>query len=714
MGESSILLKGIQPEELKRTALLLETLHSMEMHEEKERLLMHNERVLDALKKHPKITNIINKLDVYAKVCLLQLIAIGQLDQVVGNDDSVWDDREAVKQFINTLKCLDSFYLPLGGIVGYHYTLCQKLVQKDEINCDYSIPPFFELNIPKDKYEAQQKGIESMSEFAEIYVLGGAADRLHFTDPLTGEHLPAAFLPFQGRSLLEELIRDLQAKEYLYYKLYGKQQRTPLVMMTSEKLHEKIEAFCKDRQGFGRPPELIKYTTQPLVPLISSDGDWCIESPLHLHLRPGGHGVIWKLAEDQGVFDWLLQKNRKYLLIRQINNPLSGIDGGLFAFAGTGWKKKKEFGFISCDRLPGAKEGINALLSCCEGNKKRFAVTNVEYTNLPPKLALNDMQGQSYLANTNILFAEIAALRKAVLKNPFPGLIVNMKTIVETPKGEVHAGRVESLMQNIADAILSKPMPLNSLPNAEDLPSFIIRYPRNKAIAVTKKEYKEEEGLLETPPGAYYAILGNYYTLFKEHCRIDILKAGTEEEYVENRWGFLAYLHPALGPQFDIIAQKIREGKIAEGSTLELEIAELDLLNLDLKGSLSIIADSPLGSQDSRGELQYSHSGGKCTLRNVVIRNQGIDKAKTVPWKKRLNFKEKLEIILQGNGEFHASNVTFTGNHQFIVPQGHRMKVTEEKGGLKVALQEISTPSWWWDYSFGSDNEIVIRKMAQA
>lgn len=59
-------------------------------------------------------------------------------------------------------------------------------------------------------------GYSSLDEFqglphlGEIYPLGGSADRLGFVDPDTGECLPAAMLPYCGRTLLEGLIRDLQ------------------------------------------------------------------------------------------------------------------------------------------------------------------------------------------------------------------------------------------------------------------------------------------------------------------------------------------------------------------------------------------------------------------------------------------------------------------------------------------------------------------------
>ena len=66
--------------------------------------------------------------------------------------------------------------------------------------------------------------------------MGGAGDRLRLLDEKTGKPLPAAMLKFCGRTLLEGLLRDLQAREYSFYKLTGKRVITPVALMTS---HEK-------------------------------------------------------------------------------------------------------------------------------------------------------------------------------------------------------------------------------------------------------------------------------------------------------------------------------------------------------------------------------------------------------------------------------------------------------------------------------------------
>lgn len=58
---------------------------------------------------------------------------------------------------------------------------------------------------------------------------------------------------------------------------------------------------------------------QPLVPVVAADdGRWLMHEPLQCILKPGGHGVIWKLAHDEKVFDWFRERGRKAAIVRQI------------------------------------------------------------------------------------------------------------------------------------------------------------------------------------------------------------------------------------------------------------------------------------------------------------------------------------------------------------------------------------------------------------
>lgn len=157
-------------------------------------------------------------------------------------------------------------------------------------------------------------------DLGEIYPLGGAGDRLGLVDSITGECLPAAMLPYCGRTLLEGLIRDLQAREFLHFKVFGEQCITPVAIMTSsvKNNHEHIFALCEKHGWFGRGKEKFQLFEQPMVPVVAAeDGQWLINEPLSLVCKPGGHGAIWKLAHDKGIFQWFYSHGRKGATVRQ-------------------------------------------------------------------------------------------------------------------------------------------------------------------------------------------------------------------------------------------------------------------------------------------------------------------------------------------------------------------------------------------------------------
>ena len=56
-----------------------------------------------------------------------------------------------------------------------------------------------------------------------------------------------------------------------------------------------------------------------MVPVVSAeDGQWLLPEPLAPMMKPGGHGAIWKLMLDRGVFDYFSQRRRKAAIVRQI------------------------------------------------------------------------------------------------------------------------------------------------------------------------------------------------------------------------------------------------------------------------------------------------------------------------------------------------------------------------------------------------------------
>lgn len=136
----------------------------------------------------------------------------------------------------------------------------------------------------------------------------GAGDRLGLQCEETGEPLPAAMLLYCGRTMIEGLIRDLQAREYLHYQIFGCQHVTPIAIMTSDAKgnHARVSAVLEDHDYFGRPASSIQLFCQPLVPVLEvTEGRWLLPEALRPSFKPGGHGAIWKLMWDKGIFKWL-------------------------------------------------------------------------------------------------------------------------------------------------------------------------------------------------------------------------------------------------------------------------------------------------------------------------------------------------------------------------------------------------------------------------
>lgn len=70
---------------------------------------------------------------------------------------------------------------------------------------------------------------------------------------------------------------------------------------------------------------------QPLVPAVSAeDGQWMVMRPFAPVCKPGGHGAIWKLAYDKGIFKWFHDYGRKGATVRQVRLAISSILNVIF------------------------------------------------------------------------------------------------------------------------------------------------------------------------------------------------------------------------------------------------------------------------------------------------------------------------------------------------------------------------------------------------
>lgn len=699
---------------------------------EKIKLLDEFSTTKSYLKKHPKMKEILSQASPEETLFIKSVLAIEQ-GPVVFREYPQEIHDPAWQQIFVILRNLERHYSSIGGIIGYHVAVLKRIVGHSEPpeehqKVNYLHPVGIDIShYTSDVKSFVKAGILSMGQFAEMYAVGGAGDRLNLLDEQSGEALPAAQLLFTGFTLLEGLIRDLQAKEYLFYKLTGKQVITPIAMMTSYEKdnHERIVSLCEKNHWFGRKKEEFYFFIQPQVPMVTVQGDWVMKDQMQVVVKPGGHGMIWKLAQDENVFDKLLAEGRRYVLVRQINNPIAGIDYGLLAFLGYGYSHQKLFGFSSCPRRLNTSEGMDVLLERVKKDGVEYCITNVEYT-VFEQHGLKDQPSEAggehslFPANTNILFADLRVIQRAIPNVPIPGMMINMKnkvchTNAEGEKEEIQAGRLESTMQNIADYIADHYS--NNLPEItpEDLRSYITYNDRLKTISVAKKSYLPGGSLLETPEGCFYDLLLNYHQLLKEYCGIELEPFPKQQDYLQNP-SFLFYFHPALGPLYQIIQQKVQGGKFYAGAECVLEIAELEIKNLHLQGSLHILSECFLGKKDEEGTIRYSEESGKCRLLNVTVKNKGVNyqHPDNQYWKHQIHRHECMKIVLHGNAEFFAENVTFNGSHQIEVPDGHRMIALEKKGKVVFQLEKIAAPTWFWTYNFDHEDNIVLEVTTRA
>jgi UTP---glucose-1-phosphate uridylyltransferase len=574
------------------------------------------------------------------------------------------------------LEKIEDFYAPCGGVLGYHYEFLSRLsteVHSLELEC----PDCFDLRSDSlEKQLAIAKGVKHLPNLGEIFVLGGLASRLNLKDE-KGASLPAALLPFRGKTLLEHLLRDVVGKEALYERLYGESITIPICMMSSDITHHypKIVEQCDALvQKYQRPKESIRLFTQIGVPVLDQQGVWQCDESGDFVVQPGGHGALWRTALQQGIFSWFESKGVASVLVRQINNPVAGIDSGLLALVGESVRTCSFFGFASCPRPVSAEEGMLALVKQKEG----VTLSNIEYTDFK-KYGLEDVPNEEgyslYPANTNLLFANLKALKEKIIKTPLAGMTVNMK------QGGI--GRLESMMQSVSDLFLS--------PTKESLPLLMTYNQRHLTLSSSKKAFSSSQNMLGTPEKAFFdGAMATHELLVRSGFALPSFS--DLETYLEEGLSYYCSYHPALGPLFDVISQKIRDGKLFSNSHLNLELSEAFIRRLTLKGAFLV---------------ESSTLEGYCLLEDVEVENQGGEVSAPF-WKQKWHFHEKAHIQLQGKSAFIARGVSIKGNQSFVVPKGELWELSPS-GIEKRRLPSDFHP---WDYSITEEGEIAFQQGA--
>jgi hypothetical protein len=707
--------------EMVRLKELLAQLVEKKSYVEKIVLLDELAEVQDRLASPSPIRSFIAGLSQDCEYVIKSVFAIKQGSQIFSFSPPILNPIPHYRQLLEDLLVIENFYQDIGGIIGYQCLVLSLLVGEEENENGVAVYPPQGIDLSNEETPSVRhailEGIKSQKTVVEFYPVGGAADRLQLKDQTTGQGLPAACLVFQGKHLLKSMIQDLQAREYLHYKLFDAQVTTPVVLMTSKvhHNHDYVKDVCLQNKWFGRPSKSFRFMTQPSVPVFTKEGNWCLQKPLKLLLRPGGHGVIWKLAKEKEVFTWLRSCGKTKGVVRQINNPMASVDYGLTAFLGIGYEHDKTFGFASCERRVNAHEGMVVLKEISLSEKKEQVLTNIEYCDFQ-KYGIKDIPKDEtssfslFPSNTNILFVDLDSVRKAVETVPFPGLLVNFRMgahyLQNQGAKKEKLARLETTMQNIADAFREPA----SQDRSQLQKTYVTFNHRRKTISTTKRQKSGKDQLLETPEGCFYDFMQNAQELLSEKCGMKLAEIQDETAFLKQGPPFLFNYHPALGPLYRIIQQKIQGGELSSGAELQLEIADLSMHTLFLKGSLLIFAENVMGHEGSDETVTYSSKTGQCILENVRVENQGINWGANdhLFWKHEISRKESLTIRLKGHSRFEARNITFKGNQTIEVPDGMHMIAREIEGKLTFETHPFFEETPFWSYEIDAEERICL------
>ncbi|MDF2550189.1 MAG: hypothetical protein K0S07_1256 [Chlamydiales bacterium] len=625
-----------------------------------------------------------------------------------------------VENLLNVLQPVEHFYRQIGGVAGYYLRVLKlilqhKLGEEEKGLSRYLKPAVFDVRQnSQDVRQAILWGIEHLKTAAAIFPVGGAGDRLNLQDA-NQEPLPAALLSFCGITLLEGLIREVEGWEALYFQLKGQKITLPIALMTSHEKnnHTHILRILESQQWFGRGPESFFLMVQPLVPVITEEGEWLMKKPGIPFLKPGGHGALWKVSKDAKLFEWLEGKGCDHVFIRQINNPLGGLDYGYLPLLGLGGQHQKAFGFASCQRRLNSQEGMNVIVErgiSGEGESGfTYALTNIEYTEFTKGVQEHPFESyDDYPCNTNILFANLKAVKEAVERDPLPGALVNLKSTAPYADSsgevrEVRIARLESTMQNIADTLKdTSSKQLDSL-KWNTLSSFATFAERQKTISSAKRSFAGD--IEDTPEKAFYDLQTNYRQIL-ELAGVDMPKLTGLDSFLA-RPPFYVYLHPLVGPLYDVIRQKIAGGKLSLGSELQLSAHEVHLKNVQIQGSLCIQATALVDYSES---IAFDRTG-RVELIDVSIANEGLKPRQRDPiWQNQLEREGLFSLTLFGNAEFYAEGVAFHESEEILVEDGWRMSVFKEGGQRQIVKEKIEKSSWRWTYALTDDLYIALKK----
>ena len=68
--------------------------------------------------------------------------------------------------------------------------------------------------------------------------------------------------------------------------------------------------------------------------------------------------------------------------------------------------------------------------------------------------------------------------------------------------------------------------------------------------------------------------------MLNDYCEMETPPPASEQEYLSDGPPFILSYHPALGPIYEVIAQKVRGGRLDAGAELVIQLADVEIVNL--------------------------------------------------------------------------------------------------------------------------------------
>jgi len=309
-----------------------------------------------------------------------------------------------------------------------------------------------------DRYkELERHGLSIADKLSIVLVAGGRGDRLGYNGIKIG--IPVDLIT--GRRYVEHFLEGKKAIEE------ARNTRIPFTVMTSDDNHETTKKLFQelgysalsedngmtvmDKDGDG-----VNLMMQGLVPAVKNvNGDFALESPYKLLVKPHGHGDVHMLVKQHGLIDEWINAGKKYTVFIQDTNGqvLNAILSGLAVSD----ENRLDLSFVTVQRDAG--EAAGAIIKLSNPRNKKDIVCNAEYNQLGPLLqeakgtddVADPATGKSpYPANLNVYFIENGTYKETLEKTK--GIMpefANLK-FTDSSKTTFQPARLETMMQDIA------------------------------------------------------------------------------------------------------------------------------------------------------------------------------------------------------------------------------------------------------------------------